>query len=96
MSTDGFLLILFRSYEKTKRLISEPDIVSRGFVYVKESQAIASETKQVAKKAFEQITAENREIGLKDLKRELALRINRFIRKRLGREPMIIPIVMYV
>lgn len=96
MSTDGMLLILFQAYEKTKRLVGDPDIVSRGFVYVKESQAVASEVKQVAKKAFEQITGENRNIGLKDLKTEVALHVNRFIRKRLGREPMILPIVMYI
>ena len=96
MSTDGVLLILFHAYEKTKRLVGDPDIISRGFVYVKESQAIAMETKQVAKKAFEQIVAENRNIGLKELKQEIAPHVNRFIRKRLGREPMILPIIMYI
>lgn len=96
MSTDGILILLFHAYEKTKRLVCEPDIISRGFVYVKESQEIASETKQVAKKAFEQVVQENRNINLKDLKRELTPHISRFIRKRLGREPMIIPIMMYI
>ena len=96
MSENGLLIILFNSYEKTKRLVAEPDILSRGFVYVKESQAIAQETKKVAQKAFEQITADNRKIGLKDLKNELTKHISRFIRKRLGREPMIIPIIMYI
>ncbi len=96
MSTDGMLIILFKAYEETKRLIGEPDILSRGFVYVKESQTIATETKQVAKKAFEQIVAENRNITMKELKEKIALHLNRFIRKRLGREPMIIPILMYI
>jgi len=96
MSTDGVLLILFHAYEETKRIVSEPDIISRGFVYVKESQEIAQETKKVAQKAFEQITQNNRKIGLKDLKNELTRNISRFIRKRLRREPMIIPIVMYI
>jgi len=96
MSTDGTLIILFNAYDRTKRLVSEPDIISRGFVYVKESGEIAHETKQVAQKAFEQITANNKKISLRDLKYELAKNISRFIRKRLGREPMIIPIVMYI
>ncbi len=96
MSTDGILILLFHAYEKTKRLVSEPDIISRGFVYVKESQAIASETKQVAKKAFEQVVQNNRGVGLKQLKKELVPPISRFIRKRLGREPMIMPIIMYI
>jgi ribonuclease J len=96
MSTDGVLLILFHAYENTKRLIGDPDIMSRGFVYVKESQAIATETKQVAKKAFEQIVSDNRTIDLKELKKGIEMHVNRFIRKRLGREPMILPIIMYI
>jgi ribonuclease J len=96
MSTDGVLLILFHAYENTKRLIGDPDIMSRGFVYVKESQAIAAETKQIAKKAFEQLVTDNRAIDLKELKKGIELQVNRFIRKRLGREPMILPIIMYI
>ncbi len=95
MSENGLLIILFKAYENTKRIIAEPDIISRGLVYVKESQEFAQETKKVAQKAFEQITNENRKIGLKDLKIELSRHISRYIRKRLRREPMIIPIVMY-
>ncbi|MFH0820468.1 MAG: ribonuclease J [Candidatus Peregrinibacteria bacterium] len=96
MSQDGILLVLFRAYQESRRLVAEPDIMSRGFVYVKESQAIAQETKQVAKKAFETVIQSNKTIELKELKKEVALHISRFIRKRLGREPMILPIVMYV
>ena len=96
MSNDGVIIILFHAYEETKRIIAEPDIISRGFVYVKESQAVAQEVKQVAQKAFEQVTQNNRKIDLKDLKVELSRNVSRFIRKRLRREPMIIPIVMYV
>jgi len=96
MSKDGVLILLFSAYGQTKRLVSEPDIISRGFVYVKESQEIAQETKKVAQKAFEQITQNDRKIPLRDLKSELTKHISRFIRKRLKREPMIIPIVMYI
>jgi ribonuclease J len=96
MAESGLLVILFNAYEETKRLISEPDILSRGFVYIKESQEISQEIKKVAQKAFEQITQPNRKIDLKDLRQELARNISGFIRKRLGREPMIIPIIMYI
>ncbi|QQR84267.1 ribonuclease J [Candidatus Peregrinibacteria bacterium] len=96
MSQDGILMILFRAYQQSKHLMADPDIVSRGFLYVKESEEVANETKQVAKKAFEQAVLSNKNIDLKTLKNEISLNVNRFIRKRLGREPMIIPIVMYV
>jgi ribonuclease J len=95
MSEDGMVVLLFRAYEESKRLINEPDILSRGFLYLKESEEIAKEVKHAAQKSFEQITQQNRTIGLKDLKLELERNISNFIRKRLRREPMIIPIIMY-
>lgn len=95
MSTDGIVVMLFHAYEESKRLVCEPDIISRGFLYLKESEEMSQEVKQTAAKAFEQITQQNRKIGLKDLKRELERNISNFIRKRLRREPMIIPIIMY-
>ena len=95
MSEDGMLVILFNAYEESKRLVCEPDIVSKGFLYVKESAEIAHEIKQIAKKSFENVTQQNRKIELKDLKKELERNISSFIRKRLRREPMIIPIIMY-
>ena len=96
LSEDGILIILFQAYKESNRIVAEPDIVSRGFVYVKESQAIAQETKDVAKKAFEKIIQNNKKIGLRDLKWELSKNISRFIKKRLRREPMIVPIIMYI
>ena len=96
MSSNGILLILFRAYEKTRRLIGDPDIITRGFVYMKESQTIAMEVKQVAKKAYEQIMEQKKDLDLHDFKNEIRLHVNRFIKKRLGREPMIIPLVMYI
>lgn len=95
MSQDGMVVMLFHAYEESKRLISEPDILSRGFLYLKESEEMSHEVKQMAAKAFEQITQQNRKISLKDLKKELERNISNFIRKRLRREPMIIPIIMY-
>ncbi len=95
MSQDGIVLLLFRAYQETQRLVGDPDIVSRGFLYIKESEVIAQEMKQVAKKAYEQAMGQNRKWELKELKAEVAAHLGRFVRKRLGREPMIIPIVMY-
>jgi ribonuclease J len=96
MAESGLLIILFNAYAETKHLIAEPDILSRGFVYIKESQEISQEIKKIAQKSFEQITQQNRKIELKDLKQELARNISGFIRKRIGREPMTIPIIMYI
>ena len=75
------------------KLAKEADALA--LYFLKESQAIAEEVKQVSKKAFEQIVSQKKGIETKDLKNEIALNVNRFIKKRLGREPMIIPLIMY-
>lgn len=95
MAQDGILIILLRGYESTKRLIGDPDIISRGLVYVKESQEVAQETKAISRRAYEAAVQHNPQILLKDLKNEIRLPIGKFIRKRLGREPLIIPIIFY-
>ena len=95
MAHDGMMIMLFHAYADSKRLISEPDIISRGFLYIKESEDLAQEIKGVAKKAYENITLQNRDMALKDLKSELERNISNFVRKRLAREPMIISIIMY-
>lgn len=96
MSEDGILVVLFQAYNESRRLIGEPDIITRGFLYLKESEEIAKEVKHCASKAFETIIHQNRHIELKDMKAELERNISNFIRKRLRREPMIIPIITYV
>ncbi len=95
MANDGVLVVHFHAYEESRRLVSDPNIMSRGFLYLKESEDVAKEVRQVAKKAYETITQQNRKIALKDLKIELERNISNFIRKRLRREPMIIPIIMH-
>lgn len=95
MAQDGMMIMLFHAYADSKRLISEPDIISRGFLYVKESEDLAQEIKDVAKKAYENLTQQNKNMELKDLKSELERNISNFVRKRLAREPMIISIIMY-
>jgi len=95
MANDGVLVVHFHAYEESRRLVSEPAILSRGFLYLKESEEVAQEVRGVAKKAYETILQQNRKIPMKDLKIELERHISNFIRKRLRREPMIIPIIMY-
>ncbi|MFH0776036.1 MAG: ribonuclease J, partial [Patescibacteria group bacterium] len=45
MSENGIVVIVFRAYAQSGKLVGAPDIISRGFVYMKESSAIVEETK---------------------------------------------------
>jgi ribonuclease J len=96
MAENGVVIALFRAFDKSKRLVADPDIISRGFIYMKESKNIADETKQKAKKAYEDAIKKKPNLGLKELKMEISRSLSTFIRKRLDREPMIMPVIVFV
>jgi len=96
MSENGVIIVMFRAFEKSKRLLGNPDVISRGFIYMKESKKVAFETSISGKKAFEEAVKKNPHINLKDLKNEIYKTLRTFIRKKLNREPMIIPLVVFI
>ena len=96
MSENGVVIALFKAQEKSKRLVANPEVISRGFIFLKESREIAQETRQVARKAFENAVKGNPQISLKDLKWEIARPMQTAIAKKIGREPMIVPLIVFV
>ena len=92
MSENGVVVIVFRAYAKSGKLIGAPDIISRGFVYMKESNAIVEETKKVAMKVYEEVARKD----YKEVRKEVARAVARFIRKRIDREPLILPYVIEI
>jgi ribonuclease J len=96
MSENGVIIVLFKAFEKSKRLVGDPDIISRGSIYMKESKNFADGAKQEARKAFEESIKKNPKADLKKLKSDIYRKINSFIIKKLDREPMIIPVIVYV
>ncbi|PIQ76436.1 ribonuclease J [Candidatus Peregrinibacteria bacterium CG10_big_fil_rev_8_21_14_0_10_49_24] len=95
MSEGGMISIIFRAYAESKRLVGNPDIITRGLIYGSEQQEITAEIIQTAKKAYED--ALNRgEKDRKALKRAVNGALYRFFDRKLSREPMIVPIIVEV
>jgi len=94
MSENGILVVLLKVDQKNNKLLEEPNIVSRGFVYMKESQRIYDEIKTLTFKEYGEILKKNPKIKRKDLKNEIRIKILRFLRKRIDREPMILPLII--
>jgi ribonuclease J len=76
-------------------LISGPDIVSRGFVYVKESQDLVERTRKVAEDAIES-ALERKSRDFAELKKAMRDEVAKFIYKETKRKPMVLPIIMDV
>lgn len=94
MSQNGIIVVLLNVDKKTQKLLEEPNIVSRGFVYMKESQKLYDEIKKMTFNDYTEIIKKNPKIKRKDLKNEIRLRITRFVRKRIDRQPMILPLII--
>ncbi|MBU5670110.1 ribonuclease J [Peptoniphilus sp. MSJ-1] len=94
LSEDGLIIVVV-SISKQGKVISGPDIISRGFVYVRESEDLIENAKNVVRK----ILSDNSGQKLTDwngLKSDIRDDLRSFIFKNTKRNPMILPIIMEV
>ena len=80
---------------RTNQLLAGPDIVSRGFVYVRESESLMEEARKVVTEAVEKCLM-SRHADWSKIKLVIRDTMNDFIWKRTKRKPMILPIIMDV
>lgn len=95
MSGSGTVVVLFRIYSESKRLVADPDVISRGFLYGSEQGQIASEIAEVSRKAYEEELARG-EVDRKGFKRAVTGALYRYFDRKLDREPMVIPLFVEV
>ena len=92
LSEDGMIIIVVTLQKETGSLITGPDIISRGFVYVRESEEFMDEVKQVCKDAVTK--SEGKNWSLKKSVIRDALRDH--VYKKTKRRPMILPIILEI
>ncbi len=90
-------MIVVLTLEKgSNQLLAGPDIVSRGFVYVRESESLMEEARKVLTDAVEDCLTHQRIADWSKIKLVIRDTMNDFIWKRTKRRPMILPIIMDV
>ena len=95
LAADGLIIIVAAIEKATGRIMSGPDIVSRGFVYVRESEELMVEAKERAKVIMSKHLAPNIH-DWSALKTDVKEALSGFIASKTGRSPMILPIIMEV
>lgn len=95
LAEDGILIVVLTLEKRTNQLLAGPDIVSRGFVYVRESEGLMEEARQVLYEALEKCLA-NRNADWSRIKLVIRDTMSDFLWKRTKRKPMILPIIMDV
>lgn len=95
LSENGVIIVVVTLDRKTAKVIAGPDIVTRGFVYVRESEDLMEEIKKVAKEELDRCDKENiREWS--NIKSNLRENLMRYVYSKTKRQPMILPILMDV
>ncbi|MBO5159739.1 MAG: ribonuclease J [Lachnospiraceae bacterium] len=95
LAEDGILIVVLTLEKYSNQILAGPDIVSRGFVYVRESEMLIEEAKMVVEEALEGCLSR----GISDwgkLKNVVKDALNDYLWKKTKRSPMILPIIMEV
>ena len=92
LSQDGLIIVVLNLSQETGGLISDPDIISRGFVYVRENEELLKTLKELVKVEINDL--EEKEWST--VKAIVKNKLQKYIFKKTKRDPMILPIIVEV
>lgn len=93
LAEDGIFVVAISMDRASGEVVAGPDVISRGFIYVKESEEIINEAKEVACDLLERMYLQNIH-DRNTIKAKVRDGVSRFLYERTGRSPMILPIIM--
>ncbi len=95
LAEDGLIIVVATMNRESGTVVAGPDVISRGFVYVKESEELIDNAKQVVIKSFKKCADRNiREWG--NIKSAVRDDLSDYIYQKTKRSPMILPIIMEI
>lgn len=95
LSQDGILVVVVTLSKQEGKVLSGPDIISRGFVYVRESEGLLEEANRIVTGTLNKLMNENVNEWA-SLKTHVKETLGRFLYEQTKRRPMILPIIMEV
>lgn len=95
LAEDGMVVVIVQIEKKTGKLVGSPDIVSRGFIYLKEHKELIHETRKKVREAI--VDKDPKSAADTDyIKNQIRNSIGKFLFKKTERRPMILPVVIEV
>jgi ribonuclease J len=95
LSQDGILTVVVTIERESGNVIAGPDIISRGFVYVRESEDLMDQAKEIVKSVLRQCE-ENKVSDWATMKSNMKNELRVFLYEKTKRKPMILPIIMEI
>ena len=95
LAQDGLIVAITAIDNRTGMILSGPDIVSRGFVYVREAEELMKDSRKVVKNALDYCAEHGiREWG--QMKNRVKEDLSQFLYQKTKRSPMILPVIMEI
>ena len=95
LSQDGIFTVVVTLDKKQRKIASGPEIISRGFVYVRESEQLIEESARIVRGIVDNAISGN-SFDWTSLKQEIRDKLNQFLYEKTKRRPMILPIIMEI
>jgi ribonuclease J len=96
LADDGMFVIIAMINSKTGKLKKSPDIISRGFIYLRESQDLLAEARHVIKRSIENATVGMNPINFEFAKNAVNEDVSRFLFQKTAKKPIVIPVILSV
>jgi ribonuclease J len=95
LSESGLIIVVATMDKRSRTLVSGPDIISRGFIYVRDNEDLIAEARQIVSKSLEQFQGKKRK-DWAEMKSAVRDDLKKFIYNKTKRNPVILPIFMEV
>ncbi|AVQ38741.1 ribonuclease J [Clostridium botulinum] len=95
LAQDGMLTIVVTLEKESYSVIAGPDVITRGFIYVKESEDLINEVKEIVKEELENCL-ENKIIEWYVLKSNIKKSVEKYLYEKTKRRPIVLPIIMEI
>jgi ribonuclease J len=96
LAEDGMFVVIGVIDSHTHTLKKSPDLISRGFVYLKESQDLLYQTRLLTKKVIDDSLARGGYTNLDQMKQDIAEATTKFLLQKTAKRPVIIPVIISV
>src|SRR3989338_1600169 len=96
LAEDGIFVVIALINTRTGHLKKSPDIIARGFVYLRESQELLSEARNVIRRSIEGTTVGMNTINFDYAKNAVIEDVSRFLFQRTAKAPIVIPVILGV
>lgn len=94
LAQDGIFVMVVMINMKTKQIRKSPDLISRGFVYLKENQELLKKARNLIKKTTEETVAGMDPVDFEYVKDTLTRKVTKFLFQATGKRPVVIPVVL--